>query len=174
MKMRYTFTEIKNRLTINTHHHLFTNGDIEIVKKKPTDGDTLFDLLDVETGLVYTYPNSLFLSLSGTKLAIKLETVTKFNFEDYVINYEKFKDKPSVTFVKIDDSDEFYDKLFSIATELFLFYLDSKEIPPFGCCNSHIKCSEIGHCINTNKELFCGCNYRRHLENGEVYYGNNL
>lgn len=40
----------------------------------------------------------------------------------------------------------------------------------FGCCGRYKECSEVKKCIHPNKLYSTICEYRKHLESGEVFY----
>lgn len=169
--MQYTFSEIKEQMCRRISHHLFVQTDIAVATKALTVAPPLFDNEEtIETGLLFTYPSILFLTLSGTALCLKVEVLNKFGLSEFIKNSVDISNKGNSTFIKVDDTQAFYDKFYSIATELFLFYLNQKELSHFGCCSQNVECSAIGHCVNKNKELFCGCDYRRNLENGKNFY----
>lgn len=43
----------------------------------------------------------------------------------------------------------------------------------FACCNSHVQCSDAGHCLHENDRFYNGCYYRTNLEQGRIFYGKN-
>lgn len=43
----------------------------------------------------------------------------------------------------------------------------------FSCCSKYLKCSDEKSCIHENRLYSKGCAYRRNLENGNIFYGNN-
>lgn len=43
----------------------------------------------------------------------------------------------------------------------------------FGCCGLYNECSDAHKCLHSNKLYSTGCSYRKHLENGEIFYGTN-
>lgn len=43
----------------------------------------------------------------------------------------------------------------------------------FGCCSQFEKCSDAKKCVHENKLYSTACQYRRHLENGRIFYGKN-
>ena len=43
----------------------------------------------------------------------------------------------------------------------------------FGCCSSFMECSDAKHCVHENKLYSTACTYRKHLDSGEIFYGNN-
>jgi DNA polymerase-3 subunit alpha (Gram-positive type) len=43
----------------------------------------------------------------------------------------------------------------------------------FGCCSYYVECSNFGGCIHENMLYSKACQYREHLENGRIFYGDN-
>ena len=43
----------------------------------------------------------------------------------------------------------------------------------FGCCNDFILCSDAGHCLKAKDPDYNGCQYRKNLEAGRIFYGKN-
>jgi len=43
----------------------------------------------------------------------------------------------------------------------------------FSCCSRYIQCSDEKVCIQPNKRLSVGCQYRKNLESGRIFYGKN-
>lgn len=73
---------------------------------------------------------------------------------------------PSQVYINITDLDNFKD--FSDFYRAFFDACCSGEI---GCCSKYEECSDLGHCINPNTDIFMSCAYRRNLEQGKIFYG---
>jgi len=43
----------------------------------------------------------------------------------------------------------------------------------FGCCSSYVECSNDGKCLHPREEFYLGCQYRKNLEVGRIFYGKN-
>lgn len=43
----------------------------------------------------------------------------------------------------------------------------------FACCNDFIRCSDACHCLHLNNPDYRGCQYRKNLESGHIFYGEN-
>lgn len=43
----------------------------------------------------------------------------------------------------------------------------------FGCCSQFVACSDAEHCIHENKLYSKACMYRKHLDEGKIFYGKN-
>lgn len=46
-------------------------------------------------------------------------------------------------------------------------------VEPFGCCNDHVRCSDAGRCLHPTETFYLGCMYRKNLEEGRIFYGDN-
>ena len=44
---------------------------------------------------------------------------------------------------------------------------------PFGCCNDFIRCSDARRCLKADDPDYLGCQYRKNLEAGRIFYGKN-
>lgn len=49
----------------------------------------------------------------------------------------------------------------------------SVTVDSFGCCNDFYRCSDARACIHQGDYFHLGCEYRRNLENGKIFYGKN-
>lgn len=43
----------------------------------------------------------------------------------------------------------------------------------FGCCSRYVTCSDALKCIHPNPLIAAGCQYKKNLEQGRVFYGKN-
>ena len=50
---------------------------------------------------------------------------------------------------------------------------DEASFDSFGCCSSFKECSDAGHCLHTDDPDYWGCQYKRNLEKGRIFYGKN-
>ncbi len=109
------------------------------------------------------------------------------------------KDNSDYVFIKNDYTDEifnFYEqsfcKSFSAFTGVpidlksdftesfsFLLLLIVKKIlglttyDEFGCCSKYLECSNAKKYLHPNEINYMGCQYKRNLENGRIFYGIN-
>ena len=56
---------------------------------------------------------------------------------------------------------------------LYIDRRDSQIGTAFGCCNDFIRCSDAMKCLKADDPDYRGCQYRRNLESGKVFYGKN-
>lgn len=61
--------------------------------------------------------------------------------------------------------------------ELFSFIWDKCEeeykAKPFGCCSRYVACSDALKCIHPDKKIAKGCQYKKNLDAGKIFYGIN-
>lgn len=50
---------------------------------------------------------------------------------------------------------------------------DKDAAEPFGCCNDFLRCSDARQCLHRDDNFYHGCMYRKNLENGRIFYGDN-
>jgi hypothetical protein len=46
-------------------------------------------------------------------------------------------------------------------------------VESFGCCSLYVECSDARECLRWRDEEYLGCAYRRNLESGRIFYGQN-
>lgn len=49
----------------------------------------------------------------------------------------------------------------------------SANVESFGCCSDFNRCSDVGHCLYPDDWDYVGCSYRRNLDKGRIFYGEN-
>lgn len=57
---------------------------------------------------------------------------------------------------------QLYDQAFSLVN-----------VELFSCCSRFIQCSDVKVCVQPDKRLAPGCQYRKNLTNGRIFYGGN-
>lgn len=50
---------------------------------------------------------------------------------------------------------------------------EESSLDTFGCCSSFTACSDARQCLHLEDPEYWGCQYRRHLEAGRIFYGKN-
>lgn len=158
----YQLDEVKEKLFHAITHPLFKDDDIGINENKDS--------------LLFTYPNLIFYKQTTKSVYIKKEIIDEFNLHKYIeIMKSKtlYDDRDSNQFIKIQDVEEFYNDFYQLANEIFVFYLNQKEVFRFGCCNSFNECSDSKKCIKDDREMFLGCMYKKNLDEGKIFYGKN-
>lgn len=56
-------------------------------------------------------------------------------------------------------------------SELYEVCFARQKVEAFGCCNDHVRCSDVGHCLHCDDKFYLGCQYRKNLELGKIFYG---
>lgn len=71
------------------------------------------------------------------------------------------------------DRDFNYDRFIEIMADRCRELYSASVSASFGCCNDFILCSDAKKCIKSNDPFYKGCQYRKNLEAGRIFYGKN-
>lgn len=102
----------------------------------------------------------------SVRIDLKTEFSKDLDLENYLIpmnekNWSSTEYCDVVIEKIINNADKVYEKC----------YLEASE--PFGCCSRYLECSDKRRCIQPDRELARDCKYKRHLEEGRIFYGKN-
>lgn len=64
-------------------------------------------------------------------------------------------------------------KKYSEIVKMFAGELKKQREDVFGCCSRYIECSNAKKCLHPNWFRSLSCEYKSHLESGEIFYGRN-
>jgi len=73
----------------------------------------------------------------------------------------------------ISASAENYDAVREMLIAIYNDRYEAQTGVAFGCCNDFIRCSDAGHCLKAKDPDYIGCQYRKNLEAGRIFYGKN-
>jgi len=71
------------------------------------------------------------------------------------------------------NSQEELRNLYPLFLQLYEEAFSLVNVELYSCCSRFIQCSDEKVCIQPNKRLALGCQYRKHLTNGRIFYGVN-
>ena len=136
-----------------------------------------------ELGKIFVLTSLVLMSRPNTKKDADKITVTLNNPDDIdrlevpkntIIKPQyKAKTEEIVSYVILFDEND--NSIVEYIKELILIVLKryrTKE-STFGCCSQFNKCSAAGKCLHINKLYSTACAYRRNLEDGKIFYGEN-
>ena len=66
-----------------------------------------------------------------------------------------------------------YDRFLEVMAERCKELYIASVSASFGCCNDFLLCSNAKKCIKSNDPFYKGCQYRKNLEAGHIFYGEN-
>jgi hypothetical protein len=105
------------------------------------------------------------------KKSVRIELKTEFSRDLELMNFLT-PVKSDKSWSKAEYSEDIITKIIDNADQVYeKCYLDVPE--PFGCCSKYLECSDKRRCIQKDKELARECIYKRHLEEGRIFYGKN-
>lgn len=76
-----------------------------------------------------------------------------------------------IIFNSIEDNIDMLGNLVKTIVKIGLDYYESGS--SFGCCSQFMKCSDAKKCVHENKLYSKGCQYRKNLDAGRIFYGKN-
>lgn len=102
----------------------------------------------------------------------KMKSKTTMEIPTRYIKYFPGTEKTDDEFVKIiingvEDVLDYSNALGQIAVQI----LSVTAGRMFGCCSYFNECSDAGECVLKNKMQGLCCEYKRHLDKGEIFYG---
>lgn len=74
-----------------------------------------------------------------------------------------------VTFNSIEELKSLYPLFLQLYDEAFSLV----NVELFSCCSMFTQCSDAKACIQPNKRMSVGCQYKKNLESGRIFYGIN-
>lgn len=161
--------KILSSLSEIANNHLVENGytgkEFSVEKFKKTNKYYLIMGLNDD---IYNAEADKFATVDFT-----LKTKFRLYLKSNILNY--MNDNP----LRIKDNYEridFYnlDEMMGMAKESIFAELELYESTLiFGCCSRYEQCSNEGKCIHDYKLYAKGCQYRKNLEKGMIFYGKN-
>ena len=116
----------------------------------------------------------LKITIQKTRTFIEFRKLDCIKLEDLSKKFEEIKYKQNELYIRvyindINDINQVSNELKEIYKYLYL----NEPVDNFGCCSRYIECSDALKCINPNKKLAKGCQYRENLKLGKIFYGKN-
>jgi len=112
------------------------------------------------------------IKLSGNKKYISVNKSYEQLFPADKYNFSSIKSETDFIRVVINDINDL-----GMFSEQFNFICKDKIfallIDQFGCCSSYLVCSDNKECVKDKMSFYRGCQYRKSLEKGKIFYGKN-
>lgn len=116
--------------------------------------------------------NIAYIHKTGKSLYIAFNEAYAKYFNEYNIVYPKILSDHRIRFDLTSFEKLCEDEAFPIIVEKILF--TSLNYQKFGCCGKYVACSDAKKCLHD--DIFyatASCEYKKHLDNGEIFYGKN-
>ena len=154
--------------SIIENYRLYDSND---VKKKITIKKNL------NTYSFYTYDNVLLRYVpKKTKTTIDIRYLNPEQLNSIIKKFPnaRFKNDTTDIYIHVDISE--LDDIKLLKQEIlnihkFLFLNES--VDTFGCCSRYIECSDNKKCVCTDLLFRLGCQYKKNLDDGKIFYGKN-
>lgn len=121
---------------------------------------------------IHIYQQSA-MKITINKKATHIEIDAKYvsNPEGIAGNYSILSDGSCRLYVDIAFN---FERFFSLMPSICADKKEAYASESFGCCNFFRTCSDEGHCLFEDNLDYLGCDYRKNLEAGRVFYGKNM
>ena len=93
-------------------------------------------------------------------------------FDKFGVRYSSAKSEVSYIRIDLDDFKKYINNA-DFADILNRIFLDSFCLKKFDCCSKYNECSDARHCVHEDAIYSTACTYRKHSENGKIFYGEN-
>lgn len=120
----------------------------------------------------YFYGQKIFEFYPGEGLKARLKLIGK-DLRALGIEKENMLDDNLYTVNEANLSSDLLEALIGILSSRKKEIFRNTITEEFGCCNDFMKCSDAKECLYPQDRFFNGCQYRRNLEAGKIFYGKN-
>ena len=116
----------------------------------------------------------LKITVQKTRQFIEIRKLDSISLEKLSKAFEEVKYKENDLYIKIyiNNIDEI-NKLEDEIKEIYQYLYLNEPMDTFGCCSRYEECSGALKCVQPDKKLAKGCQYKTNLESGKVFYGKN-
>ena len=156
------------------HEH---NRNFEQVRFVQNENESDYDTIVINSEMTAYRPKiegALFCKIkeSGKRPYIAFRMKYRYWFDDrevptwYIGSDRDFFRIDPIEFLDIVKQNE--DSFGQLASQICV---DAMSFPKFGCCSKYQKCSDIGKCVHDDLLYSSACEYRKNLEKGLNFYG---
>lgn len=132
--------------------------------KKLTNGTSLY---------FYKQRAAMFDRLKSRGLYIELDVESVDDPLELFLDFERKNIKPAPIYRFYLSARDNLDPLLALLHDICNDKYYSANVESFGCCNDFVRCSDAGHCLRMDDWEYVGCAYRRNLDKGRIFYGEN-
>lgn len=116
----------------------------------------------------------LKITVQKTRQFIEIRKLDSISLEKLSEEFEEVKYKENDLYIKIYINQiEEINKLEEEIKEIYQYLYLNEPMDTFGCCSRYTECSNALKCVQPDKKLAKGCQYKLNLESGKVFYGQN-
>ncbi len=116
----------------------------------------------------------LKITFQKTRMFMEFRKLDSIKLEDLLKKFDEVKYKENELYIRIYINDiNDINKISNELKEIYRYLYSNEPVDNFGCCSRYIECSDTLKCINPDKKLAKGCQYRENLESGKIFYGKN-
>lgn len=116
----------------------------------------------------------LKITFQKARMFIEIRKLDSISIEELTKHFEEIKYKENDLYIKIYINDiNDINKISIELQEIYKYLYANEPVDNYGCCSRFIECSDALKCINPDKNLAKGCQYRKNLESDKIFYGKN-
>lgn len=116
----------------------------------------------------------LKITFQKTRMFIEIRKLENINLDELSKKFEEIKYKEDELYIKIYINEiKDINKINNEVKEIYKYLYSNEPVENYGCCSRFTECSDALKCINPDKKLAKGCQYRENLESGKIFYGIN-
>lgn len=125
----------------------------------------------------FTYNNVLLrFTPKKTKKTVEIRYLNNAQLNNILCKFpnSRYKDNSMDLYIYIDiqNIDEI-NLLKQELLEIHKFFFLNESVDTFGCCSKYVECSDNKKCVCTDLLFRLGCQYKKNLEQGKIFYGKN-
>ena len=138
----------------------------------------MFEFFDTKFGYSAKINSSVLIRIyTDIKSCYRLEFIKNADTMEYFKGKDIAKEKESVYQIDCAKKQEALFKTLDSLKEPISIQsnriANNYHVDSFGCCGHYEECSNAKRCImaDVDKDFYRGCQYRKNLENGNIFYG---
>lgn len=108
-------------------------------------------------------------------IELEKEPLKIITLENFVDKFSKAsKRNGNINYIKCNLENIYsINKVKNELKEVYYYLFLASPVDSFGCCSRYNECSNVRECINPDKKMAQGCQYKENLKKDRVFYGRN-
>lgn len=131
---------------------------------------------NLNNSITFSAYKNILLKITYQKIKkfIEIRKIDDISIDELKKKFENVTYKKDELYIKIYINEEKeIEKIEGEIQKIYIFLCNNTPVETFGCCSRYIECSENLKCINPDRKLAKGCQYKNNLEQGKIFYGKN-
>lgn len=141
-----------------------------------TERDEITFNINKNNSISFMAFNNILLKITfqKEKMFIEIRKLACIDLDKLSKEFSEIKYKEDELYIKLYINDvEEINKIDCELKEIYNYLYLNEPVDSFGCCSRYVECSDALKCVSPYKKLARGCQYRKNLEAGRIFYGKN-